>query len=326
MTMLLGARELEDLLPAGDCLRGLEAGFVHGPAPEPAPQRVRQELPAPGNAMVLIAGLLPGVPAYTVKVNAKFPGSNPAIRGVICLHDLRDGRLLSLLDSSFVTAWRTGLSAALGTQRLAPGSTPLTLGVIGAGTQAGLTVRGLAALRPIRRIVVHDVEPGRAHRAAEVWRRAGIDCEQAGSAAEVAARSDTLVTATWPRRPLLDVGDIREGTHITSLGADEPGKLELTPELMQRARVFVDDIDLAMTSGALGSAGLAPDEAAGTLTGVLTGAVPAREHDADITVYCPVGLPWQDLALAWHAYRLAERKRTGVRFQFHSTQEEDEAP
>src|SRR5216683_1551059 len=37
-----------------------------------------------------------GIPAYTVKVNAKFPAASPALRGVVCLHDLE---LLALADS-----------------------------------------------------------------------------------------------------------------------------------------------------------------------------------------------------------------------------------
>lgn len=38
---------------------------------------------------------------------------------MICLHSGQDGELLALLDSATVTAWRTGLAAALGTHVLA---------------------------------------------------------------------------------------------------------------------------------------------------------------------------------------------------------------
>ncbi|MFJ9414193.1 hypothetical protein ACIRPT_08495 [Streptomyces sp. NPDC101227] len=42
-------------------------------------------------------GVLPGVEAYTVKVNAKFPGARPALRGVICLHGGADDALGEVL-------------------------------------------------------------------------------------------------------------------------------------------------------------------------------------------------------------------------------------
>ncbi|MFI9046394.1 hypothetical protein [Streptomyces sp. NPDC053427] len=80
---------------------------------------MRTDLPFPGTATALIPGVLPGVEAYTVKANATFPGSRPALRGVVCLHSGTDGALLALPDPATVTAWRTGLAAALGTDALA---------------------------------------------------------------------------------------------------------------------------------------------------------------------------------------------------------------
>jgi len=111
VTLLLSRSDLEELLDVGGCLAMLRRGFLAEPSPIAA-QRVRTDLPGPGTATALIPGLVEGVPAYTVKVNAKFPGARPALRGVVCLHDARSGELLALLDSATVTAWRTGLSAA----------------------------------------------------------------------------------------------------------------------------------------------------------------------------------------------------------------------
>jgi ornithine cyclodeaminase/alanine dehydrogenase-like protein (mu-crystallin family) len=36
-----------------------------------------------------------------------------------------------------------------------------------------------------------------------------------------------LLLATWSRTALLSLADLRAGQHVTSLGADEPGKCEL---------------------------------------------------------------------------------------------------
>ncbi len=59
---------------------------------------------AEGAGMVLAPGLLPGIPAYTIKVNSKFPGHPPAIKGAVLLFSLEDGQLLAVLDSSSLTA------------------------------------------------------------------------------------------------------------------------------------------------------------------------------------------------------------------------------
>ncbi|MFF5476276.1 ornithine cyclodeaminase family protein [Streptomyces sp. NPDC012935] len=302
MTLVLTRGDLESLLEPEACLTALREGFRTADSVPVAGQRVRTDLPFPGTATALIPGLLPGIEAYTVKVNAKFPGAQPALRGVICLHSGRDGELLALLDSATVTAWRTGLAAALGTDLLAgPGE---TVGVIGAGAQAELVVLGLAALRPGSALVVHDTSADRA--AAFAGRHGG---RVLSSAAQVAAAADVVLSATWSREPLLHLADARAGQHFTSLGADEPGKVELAADLLEAATVVVDDRELAVTMGALAHGGTAD----ATLGEVVRGEHPGRASADSRTVYAPVGLPWQDLALSWLAYRAAQREGIGRR-------------
>ncbi|MEU9332636.1 ornithine cyclodeaminase family protein [Streptomyces sp. NPDC048290] len=303
MTRLLTRTDLEALLEPAACLAALREGFVAAPV-ETDGRRIRTDLPFPGTATVLVPGLLPGIDAYTVKVNAKFPAARPALRGVVCLHDGRDGTLLALLDSATLTAWRTGLAAALGTHALAGDGT--RVGVIGAGAQAELMVRGLAALRPRTDLVVCDTDPARAEAfAARHGGRVAMDARAVASAADI------VLLATWSREPLLTLADIRPGTHVTSLGADEPGKQELAADLLSSALLVVDDRGLAAETGALAAAGLPPTAAAATLGEILRTEHPGRETPTQRTVYAPVGLPWQDLSLAWLAYDQAHRTGRG---------------
>ncbi|ARF59453.1 ornithine cyclodeaminase family protein [Streptomyces gilvosporeus] len=309
MTRILTRSDLLAVLDPASSTAALREGFRGDGTAPVAGQRVRSDLPFPGTATALIPGVLPGVAAYTVKVNAKFPGARPALRGVICLHSGEDGELLALLDSATVTAWRTGLAAALGTHVLAAPdpSGAAVLGVIGAGAQAELMVRGLRGLRQFGGLVAYDTDAGRA--AAFAARHGG---RVLGSAAEVAAAADVVLLATWSRRPLLGLADTRPGQHLTTLGADEPGKQELSADLLDAALLVVDDRQLAAAMGALAAADLPAGAADATLGEVLRGAHPGRTTAAARTVYAPVGLPWQDLALAWEAYRRAERLGIGA--------------
>ncbi|MEU4927466.1 ornithine cyclodeaminase family protein [Streptomyces yokosukanensis] len=306
MTRLLTRSALDSVLEPTACLNALRDGFRTAGAVGVPGQRVRTDLPFPGTATALIPGLLPGIDAYTVKVNAKFPGARPALRGVICLHSGADGELLALLDSATVTAWRTGLAAALGTALLAPADYDV-LGVIGAGAQAELTLRGLASERRPGRLVVHDTDSARA--AAFAARHGGRVLDSARAVAEAA---DTVLLATWSRAPLLALADTRAGQHFTSLGTDEPGKRELAPDLLDTALLVVDDTELAVRTGVLAATGIARTAADATLTEVLRGAHPGRTSTRQRTVYAPVGLPWQDLALTWLAWREAERRGVGA--------------
>jgi ornithine cyclodeaminase len=156
VTLLLSRSDLSRLLDVPFRVGALRAGFLAVP-PGIEAQRVHTSLPGPGTATTLIPGLVDGIPACTVKVNAKFPASRPALRGIVCLHDAGSGELLAVLDPATVTAWRTGLAAALATDVLARPAAA-SVAVIGAGAQAGLVLRGLDALRPRDRLTVCDLD------------------------------------------------------------------------------------------------------------------------------------------------------------------------
>ncbi|MFE7492822.1 ornithine cyclodeaminase family protein [Kitasatospora sp. NPDC057541] len=303
MTLLLSRTDIEAALDIPAVVAALDAGFRTADR-LPAAQRVGARLPGPGTAMCLIPGLLPDVPAYTVKVNAKFPAATPALRGIVCLHALADGELLALLDSASVTAWRTGLAAALATHTLAPRHAR-TVAVIGAGAQNRTALRALRTLRPIDEVYAYDLDPERAAAVGTVM----------PSARAAAMAADIVLTATWSREPLLDADVLRPGLHLTGLGFDEPGKTELSPALLRASRLVVDDPVLAATSGVLHGAAVDPALAT-PLADVLRGTAPARPDDRP-TVYAPVGLPWQDLALAWPVYLAARSDAASPSFTFH---------
>ncbi len=61
--------------------------------------------------------------------------------------------------------------------------------------------------------------------------------------------AEVVVLATWSWQPLLHARDLRPGHHLTTLGADEPGKAELSAGLLTASRLVVDDRDLAAAGG-----------------------------------------------------------------------------
>lgn len=293
-TLILSRSELQAVVDVKVVAGELRNGFAA--SREDDARRIGANLGAV-SAMVLVPGLAPGVPAYTVKVHAKAPARRPALVGVICLHDLGTGDLLAILDSGWLTALRTGLGAALGTHVLARPDASAA-GVVGAGAQGRAGLAALAELRPISSVVVFDTDPGTldsfVHTMADTL---GVEVTAAGGPAEVAGRSEMILMATWSRAPLLGAGEVRAGSQVTSWGADEPGKQELEPGLLAGALTVVDDRRLA--------AAVLGEVVDATLGEVLRGEHPGRRSDREITVYSPVGLPMQDCVIAWHAYRSA---------------------
>jgi ornithine cyclodeaminase len=109
-TLLVTRSEVEAALEPAALMPALRRAFVaYSAEPHGRARRVRSALPGPGKAAVLFPGVASDVPAYTVKVHAKFPDQQPAIRGVLCLRDASTGDLLAVMDSTYLTAGRTGL-------------------------------------------------------------------------------------------------------------------------------------------------------------------------------------------------------------------------
>lgn len=262
------------------------------------------------SGMLLAPGLVPGIPAYSVKVHAKFPGSDPAIRGVLVLHDLADGAPLAIMESSHLTALRAGLAGALGADVLARKDASV-VAIIGAGAQGRLQLATLRLVRKIAAVRVFDP-------AAEAAERFARDAESEGLATTIAASldeaidgADIIVTATWSREPFLFRRHLAAGMHITTLGPDQPGKCELAAETLQSSIVIVDDRRLAVEMGAVGGAGLGEDSIHAELGEVIAGIDPGRAADNEVTVFASVGLAFQDLVAGWLAYRSALERGIG---------------
>lgn len=305
-TMMLPSSALEALVTPAAHLADLRRAFAdyYGITP---PGRIHADLPEgiPGRAVVLMPGLTPSIPAYSVKVNAKFPSQKPAIKGVILLHELDTGKLLAILDSAFVTAARTALAGALATDILARPQASRAA-IIGAGVQGELQLRYLRLVRPLESVRVYDVNT--THLEAFCRRNQdllSIPVTPAPNVREAVADADIVVTATWAREPFLLAGMLRPGTHVTTLGADEPGKCEVEAALLRGSVAVVDDRELALKEGMIAGAGLGVDDIAADLAEVVRGEHPGRAAADEITVFGAVGLPMLDLVVSWGLYQSA---------------------
>lgn len=315
-TLILTSSEVADLLEPRILLGALRDAFVaHSTTRTVEAMRIPVPLPAGeaaagASGMLVAPGLVPNIPAYSVKVHAKFPGQSPAIRGVLILHDLTSGAPLALMESSHLTALRTGLAGALGAEALSPPKAR-TVAIIGAGAQGRSQLAGLRLVRPIDVVRVFDTNAETAQRFASDPCVRGLTIAVAASLEEALDDADLIVTATWARAPFLFKRHLRSGMHITTLGPDEPGKCEVAADALEAALVVVDDRRLAVEMGAIGGACLGSDVIHAELGEVLAGKRSGRTDATQITVFASVGLAFQDLAAGWLVYTLARQRGIG---------------
>ncbi len=316
-TLLLTRSETEVLLEPGALLADLRAAF-RGYSLDRGirAQRVRSGLLGPGTATVLFPGTATGIPAYTVKVHAKFPEEQPAIRGVLCLHDGQTGGLLAVMDSTHLTAVRTGLCSALAADVLARRDAR-SVAIIGAGMQGEHQLRSLHLMRRIEAVRVYDTVPNRALAFAGRMREAlGLPIEVSDSAAAAMEAADVVFAATWARAPFILPGMLRPGAHVSTIGPDEPGKCEVSAEVIREAVFVCDDRELAVSMGAIGGAQLGAESIGAELGEVIGGVHPGRTEAEQITVYGGVGLAFQDAMAAWQIYRSARERGLGREIDF----------
>ena len=111
--------------------------------------------------------------------------------------------------------------------------------------------------------------------------------------------------------------------HAHLVGADKAGDQELDPRVLQRARIFVDDIRQCRTDGEINvplSKGLIREQdIAGEIGEVITGRKQGRRSDDEITLFDSTGIALQDSATVPLEYERAVAAGVGIEKKMIST-------
>jgi alanine dehydrogenase len=222
----------------------------------------------------------------------------PTVTGVVLLSDAETGELRAILDAGAVTALRTGAAAVLAAEVLArPTVAPAS--VVGSGVNGRAVARTFLARD--RSVLLWDLRPDQARLVAE---ELGDGAAVATDLAEALA-ADIVVTVTPGREPLFKDGELHAGQHVSLMGADGPGKAEITPEELLRARIVCDEWTQASHNGDVAQAveaGRLEREQVAELGPILLGEEQGRRDEHEITVFDSTGLAVQDLAIARAVY------------------------
>jgi alanine dehydrogenase len=299
---LFAARDVEAAVSPGRALEAVGEAFI-------AYARGEWSMPPKVYVPAYPAGDFRAMPALgaghaALKWVTSFPGNPerglPTVMGLVLVSDASNGVLKAVLDAGAVTALRTGAAAVLAAEALGRGDAG-SAAVVGAG------VNGRAAARTFiargRDVLIWDLDPARSHAAA-----AELGARVAGTREEALA-ADLVVTMTPGQEVLFPPGSLREGQHVSLMGADGPGKTEIAVEELLRTHVFCDDWEQASHAGELMPAverGLLERDHVTQLGDVLAGTAPGRQSDDEVTTFDSTGLAIQDLAVALAAIARAD--------------------
>ena len=255
-------------------------------------------------------GYVPGI-ALEVKLVSVFPANHhhglPSHQGLIMVFDENTGAPLAVMDGTYITAIRTGGTAAVAARALARDDSAV-LAILGAGVQGGSHLETFPKVRDFIEIRVASRDPD--HARGLVARYPGAVVAESFEAAVRGA--DVVACCTDAREPILRRHWIKAGAHVSSVGGTWGP--ELDAETIAAGRVFVEWRGAATSPPPAGAAELQGLDAS-TLTEVgevLAGTRPGRVSSEEITIYKSTGHAVEDAAAARLVYDRAKAEGAGV--------------
>jgi len=304
---LFSAYDLRELLTPEKCLAALEAAYkALGRDPKSEPKTLGFK--GFHGSFHIKSGLYPKTKhIFAAKLNANFPGNPnrglPTIQGLVILVDATDGVPLAVIDSGELTAIRTAATTAMAARYGArPESSVLTF--IGTGYQAGYILKALKPIFPIAQIFAFDLDKDRLAKFAKTF-----GAEPVSDLKSATLKSDIIITCTTSKSPVLFESQVSPGTFISAVGADNPEKNEIDPELFKKAAILVDDLQKCAKEGdlfnAIEAGAVTLDKVRGDLCQLASGKIKGRESEDEIVIFDSLGTGLQDVAAAEAVYLAA---------------------
>ncbi len=321
MTLILSRTDVLDLLSLPECIHAVERAFrLHAEGHTLGPGVLGVHASG-GGFHIKAAGLVGERSYFAAKTNGNFADNPrrwglPTIQGTIVLADAANGTPLAVMDSGSVTALRTGAATAVAAKYLArPDASTAT--IVGCGVQGEVQLAAVAAMLPLRRIKLVDIDHARAEDlAARAAATHGIQVEPTKDLRAALRESDVCVTCTTSRRAFIGTADVAPGAFIAAVGADNPDKQELEPSLLAASTLVVDVLHQCAEIGelhhALAAGLLTPERVHAELADVVVGRRPGRTSRDEITIFDSSGTALQDVAAAVAVYEKASASGRGT--------------
>ena len=322
--LFLNAAEVEAALPMTeaisamkDAYRALSAGSVD------LPLRTRISVKEEDGAVLFMPAYLNHVDqrVMCLKTVAVFPrnvGRNiPTIHAAVVVLNAKTGQIEALLEGGRLTAIRTGAASGAATDLLAREDSRVGT-VFGAGVQGRTQLQAICSVRMLERVWIYDPNQDNALKLVDEFSGQGPipkDLRIANSPKQAVKNADLICTATTATTPVFSDKDIKPGVHINGVGSYTPEMIEIPPQTIKRATVFVGS-----KQGVLAEAGeilaaidqglLSADKLV-ELGEVIRQNEPGRIDQDQITLFKSVGVAVQDAAAALLVLKNARKMNIG---------------
>lgn len=275
-------------------LRTLDTDFRRWPAFDKSPRVAR-------HAAEGVIELMPIADAdlFSFKFVNGHPGNTrqglSTVMAFGVLADLHTGAPLLVSELTLSTALRTAATSALAARALARPDSRV-MAVIGNGAQSAFQALAFQQLVGIDSLQLYDIDLDATLQLMHRLGGSGLRVRACASVAEAVHGADIVTTLTADKACATIVHDelVRPGMHLNAVGGDCPGKTELDPHILRRARVVVEYEPQSRVEGEIQQ--MEPDFPVTELWQVLTGQAVGRRAASDITVFDSVGFALEDFS------------------------------
>jgi ornithine cyclodeaminase len=325
--LILSEKEVHSIYTMKEAIADIEYALkLHVKGKVKNPERTVMNFPEKKASVLYMPSAIEPLGISAVKAVTIFP-ENPSIgkrttQGVILLSDTEHGDHLACMDASYLTRLRTGAASGAATKMLAKEDAE-SVAVIGCGQMAEEQLQAVLEVRSIKKIFLFNRTKERAEQFA--GRISELSPGYSGTLLimdepdAAVAEADIVICSTRSETPVFSGEALRPGTHINGVGSYLPHMQEVDETTLQRcSKIVVDTID-----GAKEEAGdfLIPEKAGkwnfsqlhGELGELVSGLIPGRESEDEITFFKSVGVAYFDLVVAAAAYKKALEMGYGTR-------------
>lgn len=316
---IISSGQVRSLVTMADAVRALKAGYSAQRAnPALCPPRI--VLSPPGSHAYFGAMPAFGGPGgkFVVKVAALHLGGEEGrlstMNAMVSVQDAASGRFEALIEGTSLTSLRTGATAGLVTDLLAPAGAD-TLAIIGSGSQALAQLQAMCAVRAIKTASIYSRNAGNVE--AFIRRCAAlpeIQCRLLAAPSIHAALDGAAIvcTATSSGVPIIEASDLAPGCHVNAVGNHTSSTIELAPSALEHAMLVVEEREAAVREA--GEFNRRAHEIADLLAEPWRFAMQAQiaaPARAGHSVFVSVGTAFQDLCLATLVQQRAEQAQAG---------------
>jgi ornithine cyclodeaminase/alanine dehydrogenase len=258
---------------------------------------------------------IPSLEAAGIKWVSGYPGNQmkglPYITGLLILNDPDTGIPQAVMDSTWITAKRTGAATAVAAKYLARKDSS-SVGIVACGVQGRSNLEALACLFDIKKVKAYDIRP---EIAAQFARDMGgvvhAEIEPVGEVADAVQQMDIVVTCgpiLKKPKPAIPAGWLAESSFASLVDFDSYWKGEA---LREAKKLATDDIAQMAYYRREGYFQDTPEPYA-DLGEIVVGRKSARESRNEITIAINLGLAIEDMATAIIVHHRALEKGIGV--------------